>query len=93
MPESLEKLFLLTNSLAWLTLNFDGMTTLMPIVDHSLDEKIEQLYHKAMDMRPTGGDSRTGRKLFEHVRSFKRGNYLRGCVGLGGAYHTGEISG
>jgi hypothetical protein len=69
LPESLEKLFLLTKSLAWLTLNFDGMTTLAPIVDNLLDEKIEQFYHKTMDMRPTGGDSRTGRKLFEHFRS------------------------
>ncbi len=69
MPESLEKLFLLPKSLAWLTLNFDGMTALTPIVDHSLDEKIEQLYHKTMDLRPSGGDSRTGRKLFEHVHS------------------------
>jgi len=69
IPESLEKLFLLTKSLAWLTLNFDGMTTLAPIVDNLLDEKIEQFYHKTMDMRPTGGDCRTGRKLFEHFRS------------------------
>jgi len=69
MPESLEKLFLLTKGLAWLTLNFDGMTTLEPIIDNSLDEKIEQLYHETMDTRPSGGDSRTGRKLFEHFRS------------------------
>jgi len=69
MPESLGKLFLLTKGLAWLTLNFDGITTLMPIVDNLLDEKIEQLYHQTMDKRPSGGDSRTGRKLFEHFRS------------------------
>jgi hypothetical protein len=69
MPESLEKLFILTKSLAWLTLNFDGMTTFAPIVDNPLDEKIEQLYHKTMDTRPSGGDSHTGRKLFEHFRS------------------------
>ena len=69
MPESLEKLFLLTQGLAWLTLNFDGMTTLAPIVDNLLDEKIEQFYHETMDMRPTGGDSRTGRKLFEHFHA------------------------
>jgi len=69
MPESLEKLFLLTQGLAWLTLNFDGMTTLAPIVDNLLDEKIEQFYHATMDMRPTGGDSRTGRKLFEHFHA------------------------
>jgi hypothetical protein len=34
-----------------------------------LDEKIEQLYHETMDSRPSGGDSRIGRKLFEHFRS------------------------
>ncbi len=68
MPESLEKLFLLTKSLAWLTLNFDGITTLQPIIDDSLDEKIEQLYHKTMDTRSTGGDSHMGRKLFEYLR-------------------------
>jgi hypothetical protein len=71
MPGSLEKLFLLTNSLAWLTLNFDGMTTLHPVLDCALDEKIEQLYHKAMDVRLSGGSSRTGRKLFDHFRSLK----------------------
>ncbi|RPJ24950.1 MAG: hypothetical protein EHM33_16140 [Chloroflexi bacterium] len=69
MPQSLENLFLLTNGLAWLTLNFDGVTTLRPVVDDSLDEKIERLYHKTMDIRPSGGNSRTGRKLFDHLRS------------------------
>lgn len=69
MPESLEKLFSLTKGLAWLTLNFDSLTTLQPVVDRALDEKIERLYHQTMDMRPTGGDSRTGRKLFDHFRS------------------------
>ncbi|MBN2115324.1 MAG: hypothetical protein JW730_02060 [Anaerolineales bacterium] len=69
MPASLEKLFLLTKGLAWLTLNFDGVTTLQPIIDDSFDEKVERLYHKSMDGRPSGGDSRTGRKLFDHLRS------------------------
>ena len=68
LPESLEKLFRLTKGLAWLTLNFDGLTTLEPVIDHLLDEKIERLYHQTMDTRPTGGDSRTGRKLFEQFR-------------------------
>jgi len=69
LPESLEKLFRLTKALAWLTLNFDGLTTLEPVIDHLLDEKIERLYHQTMDTRPTGGDSHTGRKLFEQFRS------------------------
>ena len=69
MPESLMKLLTLTNSLAWLTVNFDGVTSLEPAVDVALDERIERLYHETMDTRPTGGDSRSGRHLFEHVRS------------------------
>jgi SAM-dependent methyltransferase len=69
MPESLEKLFSLTKGLAWLTLNFDGMTVLQPTIDDALDEKIERLYHKTMDTRPTGGNSCTGRRLFDHLRS------------------------
>lgn len=69
MPESLEPLFSLTKGLAWLTLNFDGMSTLQPAIERAFDEKIEQLYHTTMDTRITGGDSRTGRKLFEHFRS------------------------
>jgi len=77
MPESLPKLLSLTKDpstgsgqgLAWLTVNFDGVTSLEPTINTELDEQIEQLYHKTMDTRPTGGDSRSGRHLFEHVRS------------------------
>ncbi len=69
MPESLEKLFSLTQGLAWLTINFDGMSALEPVVDRALDAKLERLYHESMDRRPTGGDSRSGRHLFGHLRS------------------------
>jgi hypothetical protein len=75
MPESLEKLFSLLNpgGLAWLTLNFDGVTTLEPPIrlptSVDLDSHIECLYHRSMDTRPTGGDSRSGRHLFGHLRS------------------------
>ena len=69
LPESLPKLFSLTKSLAWLTINFDGMTTFEPTIDAVLDELIERLYHASMDTRPIGGDSRTGRHLFSHLRS------------------------
>jgi hypothetical protein len=69
MPESLTKLLTLTNSLAWLTINFDGVSTLEPTVDASLDAQIERLYHETMDARPTGGDSRAGRHLFGHLRA------------------------
>jgi hypothetical protein len=69
MPGSLEKLFSLTKGLAWLTINFDGVSCLLPEIDPSLDGQIERLYHATMDSRPTGGDSRMGRKLFEHLKT------------------------
>ena len=69
LPESLPKLFSLVEpgGLAWLTANFDGQTTLVPVIDPGLDALLERLYHRSMDIRPTGGDSRTGRHLFEHL--------------------------
>ena len=67
MPESLKSLFTLTKGLAWLTINFDGVSSLLPSITPALDEKIERLYHASMDMRPTGGDSRMGRKMFEYL--------------------------
>ncbi len=69
LPEGLPKLFSLTKSLAWLTINFDGMTTFEPTIDAALDATIERLYHELMDTRPTGSDSRTGRHLFSHLHS------------------------
>lgn len=69
MPDSLPGLLSLTKDLAWLTINFDGLTTLEPVVQPALDAKIERLYHETMDTRSTGGDSRSGRHLFAHLRS------------------------
>ena len=69
MPESMPKLLSLTKDLAWLTINFDGMTTFEPTIDDALDEQIERLYHKTMDNRATGGDSKSGRHLFSHLRN------------------------
>lgn len=71
MPESLETVLSLTNGLAWLTINFDGVSSLQPVIDDRLDETIERLYHQTMDMRASGGNSRTGRKLFEYLRALK----------------------
>ena len=68
MPASMPKLLSLTRNLAWLTINFDGLTSLEPVVDAELDEQIERLYHATMDSRLTGGDSRAGRHLFSHLR-------------------------
>jgi hypothetical protein len=67
MPVSLPKLFTLTKNLAWLTVNFDGVTLLEPVIDPELDAKIERLYHETMDTRPSGGDSLSGRHLFGHL--------------------------
>jgi tRNA A58 N-methylase Trm61 len=68
MPESMPKLLSLTKHLAWLTINFDGVTSLEPTIDAALDEQIERLYHATMDQRTTGGDSRAGRHLFSHLQ-------------------------
>ena len=71
LPEALPQLFSLLEpgGLAWLTLNFDGVTTFEPSTnDPALDATIERLYHQSMDTRPSGGDSRTGRHLFGHLR-------------------------
>jgi hypothetical protein len=69
MPESLQELMTLTNNLAWLTINFDGVTTFEPTVDTELEALIERLYHETMDTRPSGGDSKSGRHLFGHLQS------------------------
>ena len=73
MPTGLGELFglLKPGGLAWLTINFDGLSNLEPALDPVLDEKIERLYHQTMDTRPTGGDSRAGRHLFGHIRSVR----------------------
>jgi hypothetical protein len=68
MPESLPRLLSLSKNLAWLTINFDGVTSLEPVIDLELDAKIEQLYHESMGTRPSGGDSRLGRHLFGHLK-------------------------
>ena len=73
MPTSLTKLFSLLKpgGLAWLTVNFDGVTTFEPSIDVELDQKIEFYYHKSMDMRQTGGDSKSGRHLFGYFVEMK----------------------
>lgn len=69
LPASLPPLLSLTRNLAWLTVNFDGLTTFEPGIDAALDEKIERLYHHTMDTRPTGGDSRSGRHLYGALKA------------------------
>lgn len=74
LPDSLPGLFSLVRDggLAWLTINFDGLTTFEPVIDPDLDQRIEHLFHQTMDERLTNGissgDSRTGRHLFGYLR-------------------------
>lgn len=53
--------------LLYLTLNFDGVTTLLPVLDAELDARLERIYHQTMDQRVVrgrrAGHSRTGRQL------------------------------
>src|SRR5258708_6963930 len=69
LPESMPKLLELTKNLAWLTINFDGVTSFEPMLDAALDQQIERLYHQSMDTRTSGGDSRSGRHLFSHLQN------------------------
>jgi hypothetical protein len=71
MPAGLRTLLgmLKPGGLAWLTINFDGLTSLEPTLHVPLDRKIERLYHQTMDTRPTGGDSQVGRHLFAYIRA------------------------
>jgi SAM-dependent methyltransferase len=56
----------------YFTINFDGMTRLLPPIDPGYDSEIEALYHRSMDERITdgarSGDSHSGSNLFEHLR-------------------------
>jgi SAM-dependent methyltransferase len=55
----------------WFTINYDGETMFQP--DHPLDDGIMHAYHRDMDERVRygrpGGESRTGRHLFGHLRA------------------------
>ncbi len=55
----------------WFTINYDGETTFEP--GHPLDDQVMRAYHRDMDERVRygrpAGESRTGRRLFHHLRS------------------------
>ena len=59
--------------LFYFSINFDGVTSLQPIIEPTLDELIERLYHQTMDDRITArqpsGDSHAGRHLFAHLQN------------------------
>jgi SAM-dependent methyltransferase len=54
----------------WFTINYDGETIFEP--PHPLDDDVMRAYHHDMDERirygRPAGDSRTGRRLFHHLR-------------------------
>ncbi|MGI9007665.1 MAG: hypothetical protein ACR2FU_15950 [Streptosporangiaceae bacterium] len=55
----------------WFTINYDGESIFAP--GHPHDDQIMQAYHRDMDERHrygrTAGESRTGRRLFHHLRA------------------------
>jgi SAM-dependent methyltransferase len=55
----------------WFTINYDGETIFEP--GHPLDHQVMQAYHRDMDERVRygrpAGESRTGRRLFHHLRT------------------------
>jgi SAM-dependent methyltransferase len=58
--------------LIYLTLNYDGETVLLPVVDQKFDEEIIRIYNESMDNRmirgKKAGDSRTGRHLLLYLQ-------------------------
>lgn len=59
--------------LFYFTINFDGVTKLMPKIDAAYDDELEVLYHRTMDERiidgVRSGDSHSGSSLFAHLRA------------------------
>ncbi len=55
----------------WFTINYDGESVFMP--DHPHDDQVMRAYHRDMDERVRygrpAGESRTGRHLFQHLRT------------------------
>jgi SAM-dependent methyltransferase len=55
----------------WFTINYDGETIFAP--GHPCDDQIMRAYHRDMDERirygRPAGESRTGRRLFHHLRA------------------------
>src|SRR5580692_5077076 len=55
----------------WFTINYDGETIFEP--GHPRDDQLMRAYHRDMDERVRygrpAGDSRTGRRLFHHLRA------------------------
>ncbi len=74
LPTALPRILQLCRPGGWayFTLNFDGVTTLIPQIDPQFDRQIETLYHRTMDDRlidgRPAGSSQTGRSLFKELQ-------------------------
>lgn len=57
----------------YFSLNFDGITSFLPVLDRPLDDLIEHLYHRSMDERridgKPSGDHRSGRHLLAQLQT------------------------
>lgn len=75
ITSALPQIFTLSRpgGLYYFSVNYDGVTSLQPVVDPNFDELVERLYHQTMDERiiagQPSGDSRTGRHLFTHLHN------------------------
>ena len=71
LEQALPKLLSLLkpNGYFYFTLNFDGITAFEPTLEPAFDNHVERLYHANMDERPTGGDSKCGRRLLQLLRT------------------------
>jgi SAM-dependent methyltransferase len=62
---------LVPGGIYWFTINYDGESIFEP--GHPHDDRVMQAYHRDMDERARygrpAGDSRTGRRLFHHLRA------------------------
>ena len=72
---------LVPGGIYWFTINYDGETVFEP--GHPLDDQVMQAYHRDMDERVRYGstllgESRTGRRLFHHLRDAGRPRWRQG---------------
>jgi len=62
---------LVPHGVYWFTINYDGESVFMP--GHPRDDQVMRAYHRDMDERirygQPAGESRTGRRLFHHLRA------------------------
>jgi len=82
----------------WFTINYDGESIFAP--GHPHDDRVMRAYHRDMDERfrygRPAGDSRTGRRLFHHLRDAGAPALAAGssdwvvCAGPDGSYPDDE---